>query len=139
VCEWGMSERLGPLVFGRKEEAIFLGREIAQHKDYSESTAIEIDREVREIVQQNYDRARRILQEEIELLHAIAQALLERETLDRKEIDLLLRGEPLPPLPKIVPPPPSGGDSTEGSTGEREEAGASPGKLSTFKPQGEGA
>ena len=87
VCEWGMSDALGPLAFGKKEEQIFLGREIAQHRDYSESTAIEIDREVRRMVTENYDRAKSLLKEHFHVLKALAEDLLERETLDSAQID----------------------------------------------------
>ncbi len=96
VCEWGMSDKLGPLTFGKKEEAIFLGREIAQHRDYSEATAIEIDREVKEIVLKAYGEARRILEESREALVRIAAALLEREVLDAEQIAALVKGEDLP-------------------------------------------
>ncbi len=96
VCEWGMSEKLGPLTFGKKEEAIFLGREIAQHRDYSEATAQEIDREVKRIVLQAYERSRAILEANREALERVALALLEREVLDAEQIAALVRGEPLP-------------------------------------------
>jgi cell division protease FtsH len=87
VCEWGMSEEMGPLTFGKKEEQIFLGREIAQHRDYSEETAIKIDREVNKIVTSSYEKAKRLLIENINVLHRLASALLEKESLDGKEID----------------------------------------------------
>ncbi len=103
VCEWGMSE-LGPLTFGKKEEAIFLGREIAQHRDYSEDTAIRIDQEVKKIVNQAYQQARQIIDEKRDALEAIAQSLLEREVLDAAEINLLIEGKPLPEKP-LAPPP----------------------------------
>ncbi|NMC68671.1 MAG: ATP-dependent metallopeptidase FtsH/Yme1/Tma family protein [Myxococcales bacterium] len=96
VCEWGMSEKLGPLAFGRKEEAIFLGREIAQHQDYSEQTAIEIDAEVKRIVMECYERARRLVTENLDRLERIAKALLEHESLDGDDIDALIDGRPLP-------------------------------------------
>jgi len=96
VCEWGMSPKLGPLTFGKQEEQIFLGREIAQHRDYSEATAEEIDGEVKRIVVQGYDTARRIVEEKAEALTAIAEALLEREVLDAEQIGALVRGESLP-------------------------------------------
>jgi len=98
VCEWGMSERLGPLAYGQKEEEIFLGREITRSKNYSESTAIAIDEEVKRIVTSCMNRAEHILRENIEALHRLANALLEREILDGEEIEKALRGEPLPPL-----------------------------------------
>ena len=103
VCEWGMSD-LGPLNFRKKEEAIILGREIEQHRDYSEDTAIKIDGEVRSIVTTGYSNARNILETQKELLERIAQALLEREVLDAVELKLLMAGQPLPE--KLPPPPP---------------------------------
>jgi cell division protease FtsH len=95
VCEWGMSERLGPLTYGKREEMIFLGREIAQHQDYSESTAVEIDREVRRLVVENYDRAKDLIKGRLQTLHALAAALLEKEVLDALEIDAIVVGETL--------------------------------------------
>ena len=103
VCEFGMSD-LGPLTFGKKEEQIFLGREIAQHRDYSEATAIKIDEEVRRLVGQGYNTAKGILAENGETLVRIALALLEREVLDANEIKMIIEGKA---LPKIVPPPKS--------------------------------
>jgi len=100
VCEWGMSEKLGPLSYGAKEEEIFLGREIQRHKDYSESTAVEIDIEVRAIVTACMERALEVLKEDIELLHRLSAELLEREILDSEEIDKIMRGETLPPQKK---------------------------------------
>jgi len=91
VCEWGMSERLGPVTFGKKEEEIFLGREIAKHRDYSEETAILIDEEVKRIVEAQEHRAEAILRANSEKLHRLAKALLEREILDSLEIDQILR------------------------------------------------
>ncbi|MBI4412115.1 MAG: ATP-dependent metallopeptidase FtsH/Yme1/Tma family protein [Deltaproteobacteria bacterium] len=102
VCEWGMSERLGPLTFGKKEEQIFLGREIAQHQDYSESTAVMIDDEVKKIVVTNYERTKKLLKDNLDKLHHLAEALLEQESLDGDQIDRVIRGERLPPLPKPV-------------------------------------
>jgi cell division protease FtsH len=96
VCEWGMSESMGPLTFGKREEQIFLGREIAQHQDYSEDTAIKIDQEVRRIVTAAYERARVLLEERRDALHRIAVALLEREVLDGDQIAALIRGDALP-------------------------------------------
>ena len=90
VCEWGMSEKLGPLTFGRKEEEIFLGREIATKRDFSEQVALEIDHEVRRLVTENYERAKRILTDNMTSLKALAEALLEREVLDALEIDQIL-------------------------------------------------
>jgi cell division protease FtsH len=86
VCEWGMSERMGPLSFGKKEEQIFLGREIAQHKDYSEVTAIAIDEEIKRMVTNAYETAKSILSTNIHILHALARALIDREELNAEEI-----------------------------------------------------
>jgi cell division protease FtsH len=97
VCEWGMSD-LGPLTFGKKEEQIFLGREIAQHRDYSEDTAIKIDQEVRKLVSNGYSTARQILSDNRETLEKIARALIEREVLDANEIKMLVDGQSLPPI-----------------------------------------
>jgi cell division protease FtsH len=85
-----MSERMGPLAFGTKEEQIFLGREIAQHKDYSEVTAIAIDEEIKRMVTRGYETAKAILSANIHILHALAQALIEREELNAEEIDRLV-------------------------------------------------
>ena len=101
VCEFGMSE-LGPLTFGKKEEQIFLGREINQHRDYSEATAIKIDDEVKRLVGKGYETAKGILGANRDTLVRIALALLEREVLDANEIKLIIDGKE---LPKIVPPP----------------------------------
>jgi cell division protease FtsH len=98
VCEWGMSERLGPLTFGKKEEQIFLGREIATHRDYSEYTAQEIDQEVRRIVEEAEQKTTELLSANLDKLHLLANALLEKEILDGEEIDKILRGEKLEPL-----------------------------------------
>jgi len=98
VCEWGMSDLMGPLSFGKKEEEIFLGREIAQHRDYSERTAQMIDEEVKRIVLEATERAANIVKQNEDKLHAIAQALLEREMVDGEEIDAILNGELLPPV-----------------------------------------
>ncbi len=96
VCEWGMSEKLGPLTYGKKEEEIFLGREIATHRDFSEKTAQEIDAEIRRIVLKAEKRVEKLLSENIDKLHRLAEALLEREILDGEEIDLILAGKKLP-------------------------------------------
>jgi cell division protease FtsH len=93
VCEWGMSEELGPLTFGKKEEQIFLGREFAQRRDYSEETAVLIDKEVARLVSEAYERAKKIIQENMDALHALAEALLERETLAESDIDAIIAGD----------------------------------------------
>jgi cell division protease FtsH len=90
VCEWGMSERMGPLAFGKQEEQIFLGREIAQHKDYSEVTAIAIDEEIKRLVTYGYEKAKVTLSTNIHILHALAQALIEQEELSAIEIQRIV-------------------------------------------------
>jgi len=111
VCEWGMSE-LGPLSYGKREEQIFLGREIAQHRDYSEETAIRIDEQVKKLVQDGYDRAHKIIEEKADALERIALALLEREVLDGAEVRQLIAGETLAAL-AIPPSKPEGGDAQQ--------------------------
>src|SRR5208337_4373343 len=96
VCEWGMSE-LGPLSYGKKEEQIFLGREISQHRDYSEETAIRIDEEVKRIISNAYNRARVIIDKHSAALVKVAETLLEREVLDGDEVRTILDGGDLPP------------------------------------------
>jgi cell division protease FtsH len=98
VCEWGMSDVLGPLAYGQKEEEIFLAREITRTKNFSESTAVAIDNEIKLIVNTCMERAAEIVKNHIDKLHIISTALLEREILDGNEIDMLLRGEILPPI-----------------------------------------
>jgi cell division protease FtsH len=106
VCEYGMS-RMGPLTFGKKEEQIFLGREIAQHRDFSEETARQIDSEVRSLVDSGYQSAYSILEHNQPIMHRLATALLERETIDANEIRMLIEGRELPPLN-----PPSNGSAS---------------------------
>lgn len=98
VCNWGMSEYLGPLAFGKREEHIFLGREISQNRDFSEDTARLIDTEIKNFVETSYQRARTILRQHEDALHALANALLEKETLDSNEVDAIVS--------QYVPPPP---------------------------------
>ncbi len=107
VCEWGMSDKMGPLAFGKKEEMVFLGKEIAQHKDYSETTANLIDEEVKRLVTENYHRAKDLLSRNMDKLHAVANGLLDRESLDSSEIDLLMQGGALPPLASTMAPRPA--------------------------------
>jgi cell division protease FtsH len=95
VCEWGMSDKLGPLTFGKKEEQIFLGKEIGQQRNYSESTAVEIDNEIRRIVDENCEKATKLLADNLETLKRIAKNLLERETLDTEDLTAILNGEDL--------------------------------------------
>jgi cell division protease FtsH len=116
VCEWGMSEKLGPLAFGKKDQQIFLGREIAQHKDYSESTAKEIDAEIKRIVMDSYNRSKELLTSHREELDRLAEALLEHESLSGDEIDRVIRGE------KIVRKKPEAEAKTEEEEKKRTEA-----------------
>jgi cell division protease FtsH len=102
VCEWGMSEKLGPLTFGKREEQIFLGREISKTQDYSDETAILIDQEVKHLVVSNYELATRLLTENKAILIKIADELLAREVLDADQVSRLVKGLP---LQEIVPPP----------------------------------
>jgi cell division protease FtsH len=104
VCEWGMSEKLGPLTYGKKEEQVFLGRDYgaSRQADYSEQTAVEIDQEVRSIVQSQYVKVRALLEEKKHILENLASALIERETLDAEEIKAVLDGVDMPKRTKIV-------------------------------------
>jgi cell division protease FtsH len=100
VCEWGMSDKLGPLSYGAKEEELFLGREVTKTRNFSEDTAIMIDSEVKKIVVSAMKRSEKILRDNLSLLHRLSNALLEREILDSEEIDKVMRGEELPPVEK---------------------------------------
>ncbi len=102
VCEWGMSEKLGPLTFGKKDEEIFLGREIATRRDFSDQVALEIDHEVKRLVVDSYERTKRVLTEHIHTLKALAEALLEKEVLDSLEIDRIINQGPLVGDPEQV-------------------------------------
>ena len=111
VCEWGMSETLGPLSFDRSNNEVFLGRDLAARKDYSESTAKAIDAEVHRIVDDAYHRAKKLLEENRDQLAAVAEALLEREVLSSEEVQLVLEGKPLPePAPAPAAPDPESAD-----------------------------
>jgi cell division protease FtsH len=110
VCDYGMSEKLGPLSYGQGDHEIFLGRDISQRRDFSEDTARVIDAEVHTIVMRNYQRAKSIIEEKRDKLIAIAESLLVRETLDGKEVIMLMDGETLPP--KV--PAPTDSSSTTG-------------------------
>ena len=134
VCEWGMSE-LGPMSFGKKEEQIFLGREIAQHRDYSEATAMKIDDQVRKLVETGYARARKVIEEKSEALVRIAEALLEREVLDGSEVRLLIDGVALPKF--VTSKPPSTGEDGKSQPVLRPEGAKPPitGLLGGERPQ----
>jgi cell division protease FtsH len=96
VCEWGMSESMGPLYYSGKEEHVFLGRELSNSKDHSEATQLEIDREIRRLIETQYNKAEHLISENIDFLHRIAKSLIERETLSGQEVDALMNGEALP-------------------------------------------
>ena len=96
VCEWGMSEKLGPVTFGKKDEQIFLGREMASHKNYSEATAVEIDGEIRHIVDESYIRVHKLLIDNIDILHRLSLELIEKENLGGAEVDAIVKGVEVP-------------------------------------------
>jgi cell division protease FtsH len=131
VCEWGMSE-LGPLSFGKKDEQIFLGREINQHRDYSEETAIKIDQQVRKLVEDGYDRAKRIISDRSDAMVRIAEALLEREVLDGAEVLALIEGRTLPQLAPSTGPK---SNSDGGSVAPTPMPNALPGLMGGESPQ----
>ena len=121
VCEWGMSDAMGPLTFGKREEQIFLGKEITRHKDYSEKTAEEIDAEIKKIIGERYNYSKELLLANKETLLRLAKALLDRETLDASEIDDVINGKELAP-------------SVIGDDPQKEEA-ASSDKTDADKPE----
>ncbi len=123
VCEWGMTDTLGPITYGEKQEEIFLGREIAQHRDYSEETAKQIDAEIRKIVDEAIVDVDKLLKDNIELLHRMTKALLERENLDGEEIERLMNGEELEPIkPKKVKGSKKQPDQSDDSDDEADES-----------------
>jgi cell division protease FtsH len=134
VCEWGMSEALGPLTYGKKEEAIFLGKEFNRHQDYSEATALKIDAEIKHVVTEQYTRAVRILTENKEALHRIAEALLEHEVLDARQLKQLIAGEPLETKPAASPPPPEREVKKEKDEGGERGVGLLPPPVAAPKP-----
>jgi cell division protease FtsH len=119
VCEWGMSEAMGPLTFGKKEEQIFLGREIAQHQDYSEDTALKIDHEVKRFVTDNYERAKGVLMQYKSSLEKVAAELLVREVLDGEQVRRIVAGLPLEAIKPATPAGPVSSHDEE--TGRRKE------------------
>lgn len=104
VCEWGMSKTLGPIHYDTKEEHVFLGREIGKPREHSEAIQLEIDREVKTILEAQYELAKKIVSEHLDVLHNLAKAVMEKETLDADDIDRILRGETLSPGPQGGPP-----------------------------------
>jgi cell division protease FtsH len=117
VCEWGMSDKLGPLSFGEKEGEVFLGRDMGHMKNYSESTAVEIDMEIRRIVTENHHRTRKLLSENQDALIRIGEALLEKETLDGAEVRKLVFGEEAPSV-AVPAEGASAAVAEEGTSGE---------------------
>ena len=115
-----MSDAMGPLTFGKKEEQIFLGREIAQHRDFSEETARQIDLEVRRLIDEAYQSAHTLVEQNADAMHRLAAALLERETIDAEEVRLLIEGKELPPVRSSLAAPSDGGS----------------GGQTVFKPEG---
>lgn len=132
VTKWGLSERLGPLSYGEDEGEVFLGHSVTQRKQVSDGTAHTIDEEVRAIIEANYNRARDILTEHIDILHMMAEALIRYETIDRQQIDDIMNGRPPQPPPDWTDnrgggpaagaadvPPPAGGKAPEPGYGRR--------------------
>jgi cell division protease FtsH len=106
VTQWGLSDAIGPILVGDNEQELFLGRDIQHRREVSEQTAQLVDAEVKRVITNAYDRAKAVLSENLELLHTIAQALLERETLTAEDIRMIARGEKLPPRTSGLPPVP---------------------------------
>jgi cell division protease FtsH len=127
VCEWGMSEKIGPLHFGRNEEMVFLGRDFVEHKEYSEQTAVDIDSEIRRIVTENYGRAKQVITGNMDKLNVLAEALLEYETLEGSEIDVLFAGGKLDRTPHSA--------ASVAGKSEGEQKQASPGQRPGLFPR----
>jgi cell division protease FtsH len=117
VCEWGMSDKLGPIHYNSKEEHVFLGRELGKPREHSESIQFEIDQEVKGLLQSQYDIAKKIISENLEVLHALAKAVVEKETLDADDIDRIMRGEGFSPGPQGGPSGPQGGEGAPSGSG----------------------
>jgi cell division protease FtsH len=129
VCDWGMSDKLGPLHFGKPQGEVFLGRDFNDNsKSYSEQTAIEIDSEVRRIVTENYDRARKIIVDNLDKLKALAEALLEYETVDGAEIDSIFAGKRLARTPPVTSP------TSRANAAAAKAAAEKPARPSIFAP-----
>ncbi|WP_419788333.1 ATP-dependent zinc metalloprotease FtsH [Pseudodesulfovibrio sp.] len=137
VCMWGMSDKLGPLSFGDNQEQVFLGKELIHNRDFGEETAKLIDAEVRRFVEDAYDQATTLLKENLEALEAIAKALLDRETITGEDINLLMEGKELPPMPET--PSDGGGQSGASGSSDRKTGSGSPsGYTAEGKPAGPG-
>jgi len=129
VAQWGLSDAVGPMLIGENEQEVFLGRELGHRREVSEQTAQLVDAEVKRLLTESYERARQTLEDNIDLLHAIAGALLERETLDSDDIALLVAGEPLPPLEEEKAPEPSPDQPAEGEPVVADAAAAEEGEV----------
>ena len=127
VCEWGMSEKLGPVQYASREGEVFLGKEVGRAKEYSEETQLAIDREVRNILDSQYSVAQKIVRDNIDVLHALAGAVLERETLNAEEIEKIINGEDLNSGPEGGGP---GGGPGNDADGEKSEEKGSDKKVS---------
>jgi len=132
VCEWGMSDALGPLTYGKKEEAIFLGKEFNRHQDYSEATGVKIDAEIKRIVTEQYERAMSILTEKKPVLERVADALLEHEVLDGIQLRQIMNGQRIEPRPPATTPAPPAREP-RASEGERA-GGLLPPPIAAPKP-----
>lgn len=128
VTQWGLSDKLGPMVFGEEEGEVFLGRSVTQHKSLSDETAHIIDEEIRNIVDRNYARAENILKENIDVLHAMSDALMKYETIDKDQIAAIMKGE-TPQPPKGWDDPSSGGDTKNTAEPSEEDKTSSDGKI----------
>jgi cell division protease FtsH len=118
VAQWGLSDAVGPMLIGENEQEVFLGRELSHRREVSEQTAQLVDAEVKRLLAESYERARQTLTEHADLLHAVAGALLERETLDAEDIALLVAGKPLPPMEEKDAPALAGGAGVAAGAGE---------------------
>jgi cell division protease FtsH len=134
VCEWGMSDALGPLTYGKKEEAIFLGKEFNRHQDYSEATALKIDAEIKRIVEEQYERATTLLTEKRQELVLAADALLEYEVLDGQHIRQILAGEPVKVEVAQAPREPEQATSEGERVEEQKPGGILPPPMAAPKP-----
>jgi cell division protease FtsH len=133
VCQYGMSEKLGPIFLGEEGGDVFLGRDFVSRKEYSEKKSEEIDEEISRILKENYDVAKNLLEEHRELLDRVSESLLERETLDGAELKLLAEGQVLPPMPSPLPPTPTESDPPP-SRAEAEPTGIPGGKVPDPEP-----
>jgi cell division protease FtsH len=130
VTKWGLSDRLGPLMYSEEEEEVFLGRSVTQHKNVSDDTAHAIDEEIRSFIDRNYDRSRKLLVENMEKLHLMAEALIKYETIDEKQIDDIMAGRtPRPPANWEDTGPPAGGVN---ATGEKPSGSGKPSEGGTI-------